>query len=355
MVETGAGPKLAVDLVERVFTTAERTGDHTGAARRLEELATTGRDDELTRAEVFAAAGHQWLLAERPGDALRCWRRAREHGGELAGEIRALMARGLFLLGEDDAARALLAEVAAERPADPAVYLTAGEALEEHGDAKAALEWYARGVVRQLRDLGLDTGEPDLDGLLDTGPEPEFFDLLQARARVRQRLGFTPDRYDELAALMEEALLSAGFEDWDGYWDGDAADFGGPPADDLPAGPGLLYWPAPEFATLLRRWPDAATWYGVDHAEHRRRVERMLREYAGQGTAVLPAPGSVAGLEAYAAAQGSSPADAEVRAGYARDLTRRGAGLPWPPERNTPCWCGSGAKYKKCCGHPANR
>jgi len=23
---------------------------------------------------------------------------------------------------------------------------------------------------------------------------------------------------------------------------------------------------------------------------------------------------------------------------------------PWPPGRNDPCWCGSGTKYKKCCG-----
>ena len=29
-----------------------------------------------------------------------------------------------------------------------------------------------------------------------------------------------------------------------------------------------------------------------------------------------------------------------------------GDGHVWPPERNAPCWCGSGAKYKKCCGTP---
>ncbi|MFC6581654.1 SEC-C metal-binding domain-containing protein [Planomonospora parontospora] len=23
--------------------------------------------------------------------------------------------------------------------------------------------------------------------------------------------------------------------------------------------------------------------------------------------------------------------------------------MPWPPERNDPCWCGSGRKYKQCC------
>ncbi|MEV6140612.1 SEC-C metal-binding domain-containing protein [Nocardia sp. NPDC051990] len=24
--------------------------------------------------------------------------------------------------------------------------------------------------------------------------------------------------------------------------------------------------------------------------------------------------------------------------------------MDWPPPRNAPCWCGSGRKYKKCCG-----
>jgi uncharacterized protein YchJ len=23
--------------------------------------------------------------------------------------------------------------------------------------------------------------------------------------------------------------------------------------------------------------------------------------------------------------------------------------VEWPPERNAPCWCGSGQKYKRCC------
>jgi len=28
------------------------------------------------------------------------------------------------------------------------------------------------------------------------------------------------------------------------------------------------------------------------------------------------------------------------------------AELGRPPSRNQPCWCGSGTKYKKCCGAP---
>jgi hypothetical protein len=41
---------------------------------------------------------------------------------------------------------------------------------------------------------------------------------------------------------------------------------------------------------------------------------------------------------------------AEARAHYAADMARLGRSLRWPPGRNEPCWCGSGAKYKRCCG-----
>ncbi|WP_442914364.1 SEC-C metal-binding domain-containing protein [Kribbella sp. NBC_00709] len=29
-----------------------------------------------------------------------------------------------------------------------------------------------------------------------------------------------------------------------------------------------------------------------------------------------------------------------------------GRRVAWPPPRNQVCWCGSGIKYKKCCGGP---
>lgn len=37
----------------------------------------------------------------------------------------------------------------------------------------------------------------------------------------------------------------------------------------------------------------------------------------------------------------------------AADLAARGRAQAWPPPRNSPCWCGSTRKYKKCCGNPA--
>jgi hypothetical protein len=40
--------------------------------------------------------------------------------------------------------------------------------------------------------------------------------------------------------------------------------------------------------------------------------------------------------------------DANIR----HDELPDGRRVVWPPPRNNPCWCGSGAKYKKCCGGP---
>ena len=39
-----------------------------------------------------------------------------------------------------------------------------------------------------------------------------------------------------------------------------------------------------------------------------------------------------------------------ARAHYSADRYRTGHGVDWPPGRNDACWCGSGRKYKKCCG-----
>lgn len=50
------------------------------------------------------------------------------------------------------------------------------------------------------------------------------------------------------------------------------------------------------------------------------------------------------------------PKDQQTRADHLMDRIREGARtLGWPPERNAPCWCDSGRKYKKCSGSPSNR
>ena len=89
--------------------------------------------------------------------------------------------------------------------------------------------------------------------------------------------------------------------------------------------------------------------YGSDFDEHRAHLESELVRLAGAGRAGLGLlPGTVAGLTAFAGGDGD-PADPKTRAGYANRIAGGTGRVPWPPERNEACWCGSGLKYKKCC------
>lgn len=124
--------------------------------------------------------------------------------------------------------------------------------------------------------------------------------------------------------------------------------------------------PAEEFARIEQRWPDIAGEDSVrdeagalvDHAEYCRRLEHTLRQAADAGLRRL----RVATLrreafDAWVAEAGRHGEDeAGLRAGYAADLCRRRTEVvAWPPGRNERCWCGSGAKYKKCCAAPVRR
>jgi hypothetical protein len=63
-------------------------------------------------------------------------------------------------------------------------------------------------------------------------------------------------------------------------------------------------------------------------------------------------PLTIAGLREFAAASGLDPARRSTRIAYLNALRADAPVLPWPPGRNAGCWCGSGTKYKKCCGSP---
>jgi uncharacterized protein YecA (UPF0149 family) len=112
----------------------------------------------------------------------------------------------------------------------------------------------------------------------------------------------------------------------------------------------LLYWPAHEFDGLLARWPEMAEDYGEEHAEHRGLVERHLRKLDDEGVRASVSAGRVEEYVEFATDEDKDPAEDTTRANYAARLGAAGRIVAWPPGRNEPCWCGSGTKYKKCCG-----
>lgn len=91
--------------------------------------------------------------------------------------------------------------------------------------------------------------------------------------------------------------------------------------------------------------------YPLDYADYLRTVEDVLRTHV-RDYKVRLVPLTIAGLRKFAAASGLDPARRSTRMAYINGMGADGPVLPWPPERNARCWCGSGVKYKKCCGSP---
>ena len=117
----------------------------------------------------------------------------------------------------------------------------------------------------------------------------------------------------------------------------------------------LAWFPADEYPEALRRWPELTaegTAKGaVDHAAYNLDLERILRGYADAGlTRLAISPIRISDFLAWCADHDLDPATSPTRARYSADLARRHGSIAWPPTRNQPCWCGSGRKYKQCCG-----
>lgn len=285
------------------------------------------------RAAWLTHAGERW---EMEGDLVRaraCFEQAAQDGGATYLDPRAGLVDVLLRLGETTRADEILADLRRDLKAGWShrfLHETVGESLELNGRLEEAMRWFSAGLTYAERE------------------DPQAVDIgcLNGRFRVRRALGLPFDRYDELSEerrreyekevegaepLVDEPLLAGA---------------GGGESPVLT----VLYWPPTEFARLLERWPDVAEDYGADHAEHRSIVERHLRNIAESHGRVTVGAGEFAEFLTFADGRGDHACTASTRAGYAAHLGHRGRVVAWPPGRNDRCWCGSGLKYKKCCG-----
>ncbi len=265
------------------------------------------RCDDLVEAASYWHAAGEHAREER---ALLAAAEADDDRGSLSG--RGSYAEFLMTHGRREEAERRLAELLHEGSDCESAYLAAAQAYDAVGAPGEALRWLNVGVNRFVPELdaGLDLGDPGME-------------LMRARRDLRARLGLPPDVIDEFT----ERQLRLGRE----FFDRLMASRAGSGA--------VLYWPPAEFAELRRHRPDLEL--SADHAEHRRRVQVAL--------AHRPDPVLVRGTRADLDALGSGP---DVLGSHADHLRRCGRSEPWPPGRNAPCWCGSGHKYKKCCGAP---
>ena len=345
--------------------------------------------DVLARA-AFACrtdpiAAERWVEAElldelvdcyealgRYDEAITVMRRALQVGWSGEPDGRCRIAELLMRDGRVEQATEIWEQVKVDTPDDVYLYNNAGLEYADIGDHDAAVRWLTQGL-----QLAIATGDPE--GLVDQ--------LAELRAESLAELGLSDDdEVQQRAASFVVDAESRHFRSLPDFRTSSPADpggaasvtFGRPLLDGsidpwgtlessapIPAGPSLtaprvlaLAWfPAQDFPQALTRWPELTTEGAAkgakDHADYNRALQRTLQDYADAGTSRLSiAPLHLQPYLDWCSRHDRDPASSGSRANYAGTLAQRRdpSLIAWPPGRNERCWCGSGRKYKQCCG-----
>ncbi|MFE9443508.1 tetratricopeptide repeat protein [Streptomyces sp. NPDC006602] len=338
-----------------------------------EELEALAREYPEDREEILVEAAGHWSEAGQYDRALALHQQLLDAGCEDAHLIEAYRINTLWDAGRTDEARDAAIQLRRRHPTDAGAWNFVAEMFETAGELHDAADWFTAGITHLLGPAA-----PLTRTAVEDTPDPSGIELLAVgRHRVRRRLAQTHDDLDNLADELHEhrPTLLRGPATLDDLHDPDrlaAAEDGDPDvlqaefekltteaaarraALSEPRMTCALFWPESEFTRLPTRWPVLGEAYAGDHKDHISRVEGILRGLSEEGEPHLGiAQGSVSDFEEFTRAEGLSPQDGDTRARYAADLAARGKAKAWPPPRNSPCWCGSSRKYKKCCGNPA--
>lgn len=287
-------------------------------ARSAEADADAYPDD---RPECLLEAAWAWRRAGRPERALELLEEAPRWPDPFdRGMARLSRAETLAELGDGAAADRELALLWVEQP-DRTVCDAAAEQLEQEGNLGAALRWFDRSVAQLTGDeLAHLRGE---DGWFSGAAYS-----VRGRRRVRTALGLAPDAMDLLDPERPADEVRA-------------RRFARQPAQTV-----VLFWPRAHLDAGFERWPELFD--AAPPQDYWSDLELLLRRRPS-GLQVLLVAAEVEEVAAFLAETGRHVAEAQTRAAFTDCRVQQGAVLVWPPGRNDLCWCGSGAKYKRCC------
>lgn len=322
------------------------------------ELAQLGRDhpavaQEYWLPDILEELGRAYERVGRVDDALAAVTEAIEAGLRATPDPRTILAEINYRAGRREEAETLWAAVVADTPNDWWLYNNVAFEKADGDEWDDALEWIERGIR-----LALAAGDPDR--LLG-----QMSDL---RHRCLLALGL-PD--DELQERAESARAEPRPPAW-------AKELPRPePHVQLPsvlAAPtpialpdqkptariGLVWIPESEYSEALRRWPQLAADGGpaagptgpVTHRSYCRAMEQQLVQYASVAGALVVLPLRIRHYLAWCTEHDRDDATSESRAEYAAHRVELDGDelIAWPPGRKHDCWCGSGRRYKRCCG-----
>ena len=325
------------------FEKAFEDGDLDAARAILAELEEHPDATELWLPECYADLALAYDRRGQHDDAITLHERAIALGWSSVPDARSDIAEFHLLAGRHDEAAAIWAELKRMYPHDVWLYNAAGLSYNEVGEHDLAIAWLGEGIelairtddpegiVNQLSDVrrkSLTAVGRDLDEIEQrVGP---FLEHWSSEAQERKR---RPARMIEPSAGSMRVI-------------GDT--LGSDEHEDVVVS--LAWFPAGEYEEAIQRWPSLAEdWADVAHNDYCARMDGNIKWMRSQGMPIRAiAPIVLEDYSAWCDEHNENPE--EARAIYAAQSMRAGKVIAWPPGRNEPCWCGSGRKYKKCCG-----
>jgi hypothetical protein len=264
----------------------------------------------LGRTSSLLMIANEHVREARPRRALAIWQQLISEGGTASDDARVDYADFLFEEGRASEAWSELDAVMTNGRIYSFAWCSAAELLETHGELEEALFWYEI-AAGQLTATDVTSGSLRIQ------------DLVTGRRRVKWALRMPLDDLDLMGAQGEDEA-----EDREA---------------DLHA---LLRMPRVNEGRIevwdRSEFDEAVPWrrhfIGENADAYCQAVERVLRAQHHRVTVATWTYGGV--LDCLR--------DARLR----HDELPDGRRIVWPPPRNTPCWCGSEVKYKKCCGGP---
>ncbi|MBO0835490.1 MAG: SEC-C domain-containing protein, partial [Actinobacteria bacterium] len=126
------------------------------------------------------------------------------------------------------------------------------------------------------------------------------------------------------------------------------ADAAEPPAWPAVVGGRLGWWPEAEYVRIIRQVPELARVLGDPWRHHTSRVEAALRASSRGGERHIKlADVQFPEFVNYLVSTHADTVDAKVLTNFAPTTFAR---QTWPPKARAQCWCGSGSRYRDCCG-----
>ncbi|TCC17116.1 SEC-C metal-binding domain-containing protein [Kribbella sindirgiensis] len=278
-----------------------------------DELRDHWTDIGLGRTFALLIAAQEHVKMRRAERAVEIWQQLIGEGGTAGDDARVDYAEFLFEEDRTREARSELGVVMGNGRIYSFAWCSAAELLERRGEFDEALLWYEIAADRL-------TAEDVSSG------SHRILDLVTGRRRVKWALGLPLDSLDLMGAQGEDEEADREAE-----------------LHDLLRNPVVIdsriqVWDRSEFDVAVR-WRRQLIGENADGYCHQ--IERVLR---AQDERVAIATWTYGGLL-------DCLRDARIR----HDELPDGRRIAWPPPRNRPCWCGSGVKYKKCCGGPLPR